>query len=56
LIEEKPEIRLACGQALEFLNTDRKQLRYEHTSNSGDVLTEYEEHSYLRDQLKKRGF
>jgi serine/threonine protein kinase len=53
LIEENQEIRLTCGQALEFLKADRKQLRHEHTSNRGDVLTAKKELNYLRDQLKK---
>ncbi|MCX5846365.1 MAG: protein kinase [Deltaproteobacteria bacterium] len=55
LIEDKPEIRLTCGQALEFLKADRKQLRQEHTSNRSDVLTAKKEYNYLRDQLKKSG-
>jgi len=55
LIEDNPEIRLTCGQALEFLKADRKQLRQEHTSNRNDVLTAKKEYNFLRDQLKKRG-
>ena len=55
LIEDNPEIRLTCGQGPEFLKTDRKQLRQEHTSNRNDVLTAKKEYNYLKDQLKKRG-